>query len=226
MTHSDGFHSNNKQSREFHEYLARADADDSEALSLSSIAGIASIGGGLADVFHSIFSNGNDQQRRELVEVVARQLADQQSSALSLGTIGTIVGLGGSVLSGIIDHFKNNGNQQQRRDALTLEQLLARADVDESGAISFDTLKNIGSLAGSAFSIFNNLFGGSGNNNNQQRELLELLARADVDESGAISFDTLKNIGSLAGSAFSIFNNLFGGSGNNNQGSRSWNDLD
>lgn len=52
------------------------------------------------------------------------------------------------------------------------------------------------------------------NSNQQSRELIELLARAEVDESGAFSFpsfDTLKNIGSIGGSAFSILHNIFGG---------------
>lgn len=43
---------------------------------------------------------------------------------------------------------------------------------------------------------------------------MDILARAEVDESGALklpSFGTIANIGSLGGSAISILHNLFGG---------------
>lgn len=77
------------------------------------------------------------------------------SDAISLGTIGTIFSLGAPVVGGIIDHFKNNG--QQRRE---LMDLLARAEVDESGALKLGDAANIASIGSSVVSVFHNLFGG------------------------------------------------------------------
>ena len=76
-----------------------------------------------------------------------------ESDAISLSTIGTIASVGGSIIGGIIDHFKNNGNQQQRRDALELEQLLARA-TDESGAFGLDDAVGIAKIANGASKIW------------------------------------------------------------------------
>ena len=52
------------------------------------------------------------------------------------------------------------------------------------------------------------------NNQQQTRELMELLARAEVDESDAFSipsFSTLKNVASIGDSTFKILKDVFGG---------------
>ncbi|KAI0089733.1 hypothetical protein BDY19DRAFT_905487 [Irpex rosettiformis] len=195
-----------------------------------------------------------------------RQTTTTDSGAVKLGNIADVASIGSSVVSVIHNLFGGSSNQQRRDE---LESLLARAqnELDESGAISFDTIKNLGSIGGSAFSILHNVFGGSSNNqqrdvqdesgavklgniadaasigssvvsvlhnlfggsNNQQRrdELEALFARAqnELDESGAISFDTIKNIGSIGGSAISILHNIFGGSSDNQQQRRELEEL-
>lgn len=59
ITHTTSSSSDNQQQRrELAELLARAEVDESGALklpSLSSLAGIASIGGGAVDILHSLF---------------------------------------------------------------------------------------------------------------------------------------------------------------------------
>ena len=111
--------------------------------------------------------SSNSKQSRELHEFLARAEIDE-SGALkfpSIGTLGTVFGLAGPVIGGIIDHFKNNGSQQQRRDALAFDELLARAEVDESGAFKLPSLESAAGVAGilsSAVNIVHNLFGYAG----------------------------------------------------------------
>ena len=51
-----------------------------------------------------------------------------------------------------------HGNHPQRRDVEDIIQLVARAlEDDESGAFSFDKLKNLGGVAGDLFSIGSNI---------------------------------------------------------------------
>lgn len=76
----------------------------------------------------------------------------------------------------------------------------AQNELDESGAISFDTIKNIGSIGGSAISILHNLLGGS---NNQQRDV--------QDESGAVKLGNIADVASIGSSVVSVLHNLFGG---------------
>ena len=57
-------------------------------------------------------------------------------------------------------------------------------------------------------------FGGSGQQ--QRRELDDLLARAEIDESGALSFklpslENTANIASIGSSVVSVLHNIFGG---------------
>lgn len=47
----------------------------------------------------------------------------------------------------LADLSSRSGNQQQRRDAIELEALLARADTDESGALSLGSIASIASFA-------------------------------------------------------------------------------
>ncbi|PSS35589.1 hypothetical protein PHLCEN_2v1466 [Hermanssonia centrifuga] len=177
--------SDSQQRRELMDILARADVDESGALKLGDAANIASIGSSIVSAFHNIF--GGDSQRREFMELLTRTETDD-SGALSLGTLSTIFSVGAPVIGGIIDHFKNSGSQQQRRDAVELEQLLARADVDESGALNF----------GSIIKTVLGLFGGSNSSSNQQRsEFADLLARDDTDESGALKLGTIGSIASV-----------------------------
>lgn len=89
-----------------------------------------------------------------------------------------------------------------------LLELLARADLDDdsSEAFSFSSLKNIGKIALNLGGILGNLIPShsapppppppaqTGTPPVQQRDLLEVLARADDDESGASIFTTLKGI--------------------------------
>lgn len=98
-----------------------------------------------------------------------------------------------------------------------LAELLARAEVDESGALKLPSLGTIGTIFSVGAPIVSGIidhFKNKGNDQqqNQARELEALLfARDGGDDSEAISFSTIKNIGSIAGDAFSIFHNLFGG---------------
>ena len=97
------------------------------------------------------------------------------------------------------------------------------AEVDESGALKIPALGDIASVASignSVLGVFDKLFGG---NDNQRRELVELLSRAEVDESGALklpSFGTLGNIASIGLTRPRILAPLFGGSSDNNQQQR------
>lgn len=187
-----------------------APVDESGALSLGTIGTIFSLGAPIISGIIDHFKNGDQQQRRqaeELESLFARADVDE-SGALklpSLGTIGTIFGLGAPVISGIIDHFENNGQQQQARE---LEKLLARADTDESDALSLGTIGTIFSLGAPIVSGIIDHFKG---NDNQSREFMELLARAEVDESGALKLGDAASIASIGSSLVSAFHNLFGG---------------
>lgn len=99
----------------------------------------------------------------------------------------------------------------------SLAEILARADVDESGALklpSLSSLSSIASLGISGLSILGDIFGGGSKNSTQQtRELLNLLARDDADESGALKLPSLSSLGSIASLGFSglgILGDLFG----------------
>lgn len=195
-----GSANNNHQRRELLEFLARAEVDESGALSLKSAAGIAGIGSAVVDVIHNLFSGSNNSQRRELIDILSRAETDE-SAALSLGTIGTIAGFAAPLINGIVNHFKNNGTPQQRRDALTLEHLMARADPDDSGALSLGSAAGIAGIGSAVIDVLHNLFGGS--SFSQRRELLEALKRADADESGALSLGTA---GTIAGFLAPVIN--------------------
>lgn len=161
----------------------------------------------------------------------AQAPSGNESDAISLGTVSTIASVAAPVISGIIDHFKNNGNSQQRREAMEIETLLARScgiacnpkyifpvrdETDDSGAISFSTIKDVASIGGSVISAVHNLFGGS--NQQTQRDVLELLVRDGGDQSDALSLGTIKDVASIGSSVISAVHNLF--SGNNQQKQR------
>ena len=163
--------------------MARQDTglSQSDAIKLGTLSTIFSVGapviGGIIDHFKN---NGNQQQRRELEELFARQSDIDQSDAIKLGTLGTIFSVGAPIIGGIIDHFKN-GDQQQRRE---LEELFARqSDIDQSDAIKLGTL-------GTIFSVGAPIIGGiidhfKNGDQQQRRELEELFARGD--ESAALN---------------------------------------
>lgn len=137
-----------------------------------------------------------------------------ESAALSLGTIGTIFSLAAPVISGIIEQLKSSGSQQQRRDASELEELFARAtaQADQSGALKLPSLKTLGNIASlglSGLGILGSLLP-SEDNSQQQRDFIELLSRAEVDESGAFSLGDAADIASIGSSIVSAFHNIFG----------------
>ena len=189
--------SDDPQARELVELLARQDVDESGALklpSLSSIAGVASIGSALAGIAGSLF--GNDNQRREFIELLARQELDESGAAAvklpsklpSLGSLANIASIGSSITSivdGIISDVKGSNKARE---------LLARQEVDESGAVklpSLENVANIASIGSSLTNIVNGVISHFTNNKRAQDELLEMLARQDVDESGALDFKSI-----------------------------------
>lgn len=133
-----------------------------------------------------------------------------QSGALKLGTIASIASVALPFVGSIINHFTNNGQQQQARE---LEELLRRAEAeDESGAISLKTIASIGSVLGPvAAGLFSHFTGGD--NQQQQREFVEMLARDVQAQEGseAFSFSDLKNIGSIAFHVGDAVKNIFDG---------------
>lgn len=200
-----------KQKRgDFIDILARADPSDpdSEAIRLSTVSNIASIGSSLVNVFHGLFSGNNPQQKRELIEFLARADTTDESDAIKLSTLGNIASIGGSVISAIHNLFSRYVfHAPQNRVYLTspysnqkreFEELLARAADDEAAAIKLSTLGNIASIGGSVISAIHNLF--SSNNQSQKREFMELLARAtsEDEDSEAISLKTFGTIASFA----------------------------
>ncbi|KAI0093433.1 hypothetical protein BDY19DRAFT_903175 [Irpex rosettiformis] len=205
------FGGNNNQQREFMELLARQEVDESGALklpSLSSIAGVASIGSALAGLAGSLFG-GNNNQQREFIELLSRQEVDE-SGALKFPSLSSIAGAAsiGSALAGLAGSLFG-GNTNQQREFM---ELLARQDVDASEALKLPSLGTLGSIASiglSGLGILGSLFPGS--NNQQQRELLELFARQEVDESGAVklpSLGSVANIASIGSSLTSIVNGI------------------
>ncbi|KAI0344539.1 hypothetical protein BDW22DRAFT_1427234 [Trametopsis cervina] len=209
---------NQQQQRELAELFARADVDESDALSLKSISSILNVGNLLTSFFGGGNSQQQQQQRRELAELLARA-DDSQALSIPPGLVSAAKNLGhlasgGLSALGIFQNLFGNNNQQQQRE---LAELFARADIDESDALS---LKSISSILGIG-NLISGFFGGGNQQQQQSRELAELLARADESEALSIPpglVSAAKNIGHLASSglsAFGIFQNLFGG--NNNQ---------
>ena len=235
--YTDCAYSNQQQSREFLDFEARADSDESDAISLKTIGSIASFAAPVVGGIIDHFTNNGQQQSRELFErelhdLLARGGGDE-SDAISLKTIGSIASFAAPVIGGIVDHFTNNG-QQQSREFFDLE---ARDDGDESDAIS---LKTIGSIASFAAPVVGGIIDHFTNNGQQQsrelfeRELYDLLARDAGDESDAIS---LKTIGSIASFAAPVVGGIIDHFTNNGQqqsrefwdgefAARSLNDLD
>ncbi len=103
-------------------------------------------------------------------------------------------------------YFPSSDNQSRE----FVEELLARADADQSDAISLGTISTIFSVGVPIVTGIIDHFKNSGSQQ-QSRELEALFARADIDETGALSFGDLKNIASIGGSAISIIHNLFSG---------------
>ncbi|GJE87428.1 hypothetical protein PsYK624_035110 [Phanerochaete sordida] len=139
------------------------------------------------------------------------------SGALGLSTI---VNVGTDIFKGVESLFGGSSNQQQRRELL---ELLARdaaaQDGDDSGALGLSTIVNVGS---DIFKGVESIFGGGSDNQQQKRELLELLARdaaaaQGTDESGALGIDTLFKVGSAL---FHGAESLFGGSSSSGQSSK------
>jgi hypothetical protein len=151
----------------------------SDAIKLGTLGTIFSVGAPIIGGIIDHFKNGdNQQQRRELEELFARQDVSgmSQSDAIKLGTLGTIFSVGAPIIGGIIDHFKGDDSQQQRRE---LEELFARQDVSsmsQSDAIKLGTI-------GTIFSVGAPIIGGiidhfkNGDSQQQRRELEEILAR-------------------------------------------------
>lgn len=82
-------------------------------------------------------------------------------------------------------------------------------DADDSGALSFSTIKDAASIGGSVISAVHNLFGGS--NQQTQREVMELLARDGGDQSDALSLGVVKDVASIGSSVVSAVHSLFSG---------------
>lgn len=131
--------------------------------------------------------------RRDATSTGSTSAPIDESGAISLKTVASIGSFVAPLVGGIISHFTNNGQQQQARE---LEELLRRAEAeDESGAISLKTIASIGSFVAPVIGGIISHFTG-GDNQQQQRDFVEMLARQDGSE--ALSFSDLKNIGSIA----------------------------
>lgn len=178
--------------------------DESGAMSLKTGATIASFAAPVVSGLLSVFTGGDknkQQQQRDLSELAAllRRAQDEidASGALSFRT-GPGFPAGGPppFWSGAGQMF---GGQQQKRDVLALEQLLRRAqdEIDESGAISLKTGATIASLAAPVVGGILNFFTGGNKGQQQQRDFVEMLAREAQDGSEALSFDEVKNVGSI-----------------------------
>lgn len=166
--------------------------DESGALSLGSIASIASIGIPIISGIINHFTGGDQQQRREVLNLLTRDavtttastspLTTDESGALSLGSIASIASIGIPIISGIIDHF-TGGNQQQRREVLDLLARDATTDTistiplttDESGALSLSSIASIASIGIPIISGIIDHF--TGDNSQQRREFIDVLAR-------------------------------------------------
>ena len=188
----------NNQRRELIELLARQAAGDpnSEALNLGSIVKVGGdIINGLSDIFGGSSSDQNQNQRRELFELIARQAAqDPNSEALNLGSI---VKIGGDIINGVEGLFGgSNDNNNQRREFI---ELLARqaAEDPSSEALNLGSIVKVG---GDIISGLSDIFGGSSSdqNQNQRRELLELIARQATQDpsSEALNLGSIFKIGS------------------------------
>jgi Ca2+-binding EF-hand superfamily protein len=195
--------------REFETHFARElmarDNDESGAFWGALLKAVPSVISAVSGLFGNNKREVEELFAREFEAHYARELMardDDESGAFWGALIKAIP----TVVSAVSGLFGNNKRE------LELEQLFARAEFDESGAIKLGTLANIGSLIGSGVSVLHNLFSG---NNQNKREFEELLARSLTDESGAIKLGTLANIGSLIGSGVSVLHNLFSGNSQN-----------
>ena len=122
--------------------VAQPTIDQSGAIKLGTIASIASFAAPVISGIISHFTNnGQQQQARELEELLRRAEAEEDSGAISLKTVASIGSFVAPVIGGIISHF-TGGDQQQQRDFV---EMLARQDGSE--ALSFSDIKNIGSIA-------------------------------------------------------------------------------
>lgn len=206
---------NNK--REFSQelYLRDDSADQSGASFLSGIVkAIPTIVNGIG----SLFDGGNNNQRREVEELVARELmavrdtTDQSGASFLSGIVKAIP----TIVNGISSLFGGDNNQQQKRDIehLVMREMLVRAaEADESGAsIWSGIIKAIPTVVNGISSLF-----GGDNNQNQKREVEQLLMRellaraAEADESGASLWSgIIKAIPTVVNGISSLFD------GNNN----------
>jgi 16S rRNA G1207 methylase RsmC len=164
--------------------------------------------------------------KRELESLLARAYQDDESGAW-LAAAANI----GSIASSAVSVFQNlfGGNKKRAEefiDALhsgnkrEVASMIARALPDDESGAWLGAAANIGSIASSAVSVFQNLFGGnkkradelldawySGN----KREFESVLARALPDDESGAWLAAAANIGTIASSAVSVFQNLFGG---------------
>ena len=176
-----GGDNNNKREMEVlltrHLLAARAEADQSGASIFGTIAkAIPSVVEGLGSLFGGDNNNKRDIEHLVLREFIARAADADQSGASIFGTIAKAIP---SVVEGLGSLF-GGGNNNNKRDVETLlmRELVARAaaDADQSGASIFGTIaKAIPSVVEGLGSLF-------GGDNNNKREIANVLVRSLLDD--------------------------------------------
>ena len=131
--------------------------DESGAIKLGTVATIASAAlPFVGSIISHLTNHGQEQQARELEELVRRaEVEEQESGAISLGTVAKVGSFVIPVLGSLISHFTGGDKDQQQQQQREFVEKFAR-DIqaqDGSEALSFSDIKNIGSMvfhAGSA----------------------------------------------------------------------------
>lgn len=183
-----GGDNNNKRDVEhliMRELVTRAAADDASGASIfSTIAkAIPSVISGISSLFGG--DNNNQQQKREvehlvLREIFARAAAAADADASGASIFSTIVKAIPTVVSGISSLFGGDNNQKREIEHLVMRELVARAaEADQSGASIFST---IAKAIPSVISGISSLFGGDNNNQQQKRDIAELVLRGFLDQ--------------------------------------------
>lgn len=188
---------------------------DSGALNLSTIGKAVNIGNDVISGFNTVknFFEGNNQNKREFEELLARAAADDASGAIDFKSI---LNIGGDILKGIngISGLFSGGSddQQQQQQRRELVELLARAAQDDaSGAIDFKSIFNIGGDIIKGINGISSLFSSGSDQQQQQqrRELEELFARAATDDaSGALNLGVVKDAVSIGNDVITGIQNI------------------
>ncbi|KAH8102730.1 hypothetical protein BXZ70DRAFT_1063486 [Cristinia sonorae] len=165
------FGGDDQQKREIEELVMR-DVLNARALGKFPILSV------LPSVLHPV-GIADLQKKREVEHLVMREIfaraAEDDASGASI--FSTIFKALPTVINGIGSLFGGNNQQKREVEHLIMREVLERAvDAEQSGASIFSTIfKALPTVINGITSIF-------GGNNNNQREVAELLARSFLDE--------------------------------------------